>query len=87
MKLGKHLEKEWLIDRETTGGGAEDQGQEETVLEESSLVALGRRKSPLQRWHRQQELGHSCPVPITVRSEVTSLGRKEGRSRSAQEGS
>lgn len=43
-----------MVDREK-GQGPEDQGQEETVSEESSLVVLGRRKSLLQRWHRQQE--------------------------------
>lgn len=43
----------WLTERRLRG--PEGQGQEKTVPEESSLVALGRRKSLLQRWHRQQE--------------------------------
>lgn len=46
VRLGEHLEKECLVGREMTLE-PEDQGQEEKVPEESSLVALGRRRKSL----------------------------------------
>lgn len=46
VKPGGRLEQEWLVGREKTLG-PEGQGQEETPLEESSLVALGRSRKPV----------------------------------------